>query len=87
MGAPLPVRHRHPTPDLMPSPPRMPPATPCAMQGTQFSKNNNLPAANADSHVPPPKTQPVDPDSLAEDSIQDENFSPELQIVERTSFA
>jgi hypothetical protein len=65
----------------------MPPATPCAMQGTQFSKNNNLPAANADSRVPPPKTQPVDLNSLAEDSIQDENISPELQIVERTSFA
>jgi len=91
MSTPAPVRRRHPTPDPTPSPPGRPsppgtpPAPPGSIQGTELSQTDNLPAANADSCVSPPKTQPVNLDALAEDSILDEDFHPELLTDERTS--
>jgi len=84
-GAPQPVRRGHPTPDLMPSPPGTPPAPPGPIQVTQRLQPDNLPAANADSCVPLPVTQPVNLDAFAEDSILDEDFDPELLTDERTS--
>jgi len=68
------IRHHDPTP----SPPGKPPAPPSPLQGTRRSQTDNLPAANADSRVPLPKTQPVNLDALAEDSIHNEDFDPEL---------
>jgi len=83
--APPPVRHRHQTPDPTPSPPGMPPQTPGPIQGSRGSQNHNLRAANADSRVPLPKTKPVNLDALAEDSLNDEDFDPELLTDERIS--
>jgi len=90
-GAPPPVQPRHetsdPTPSLpgTPSPPGTPPAPSGPIQGTHRLQTNNLPVANADSHVPLPKTQPINLDALAEDSLNNEDFDPELLTDERTS--
>jgi len=90
-GTPPPVRRRHLTPDSRPSLPRTPsplrkpPGPSRPIQDTQQSRTDHLPAANADSCVSLPKTQPVNLDALAEDSILDEDFDPELLTDERTS--
>jgi hypothetical protein len=44
-----------------------------------------VPAANADSCVAHPKTQGVNLDTLAEDSLNDNDFDPELLTDERAS--
>jgi hypothetical protein len=44
-----------------------------------------LPSTNADSCVPLRKAQLVNLDELAEDSLQDEDFDPELLTDERTT--
>jgi hypothetical protein len=44
-----------------------------------------LPEANPDLCVPLPKIQPVNLDALAEDSLNNEDFDPELLTDERTS--
>jgi len=85
LGAPPPVRRRDPTPDVTPSLSRMPPVPPGPIQGTQWSKTIDLPAADADSRVSLLKTQPVNLDALAEHSIPDEDSDPELLTDERTS--
>ena len=61
------------------------PAPPGPIQGTQTLQTDNLPAANADSCIPLPKNQSVNLDALADDSIIDKNFDPELLTDERTS--
>jgi hypothetical protein len=48
-------------------------------------QTDNLPAANADSCVALPKTQGVNLDALAEDSLNDDDFNPELLTDERAS--
>jgi hypothetical protein len=68
-----------------PSAPGTPPAPPGPTQGTQISQTDNLPAANADSCVALPKTQGVNLDALAEDSLNDDDFYPELLTDERAS--
>jgi len=89
-GAQPPVRRRHLTADLTPSlpgtpsPPGTPPASPGPIPGSQRSQTDNLPAANADSRVSLPTTQLVHLDALAEDSILNEDFDPELLTDERT---
>jgi len=97
MGAPPPVQCRHRTPNPTPSPsvtpsqpgtpspPGTPPSPPGPTQGTQISQTDNLPAAKADSRVSLPKTQGVNLDALAEDSLNDDDFDPELLTDERAS--
>jgi hypothetical protein len=46
----------------------------------------NLPAANVDSGVSLAKTQGVNLDALAEDSLNDDDFDPELLTDERASY-
>jgi hypothetical protein len=96
-GAPPPVRHRYRTPNLTPSLPGTPsppgkpslpgtpPAPPGSTQGTQISQTDNLPAANAVSRVSLSKTQGVNLDAIAEDSLNDDDFDPQLLTDERAS--
>jgi len=84
-GAAPPVWCRHRMPDPMPSPPGTSPASLGPIRGTERSQNDNLPAANADPHVPLPKTQLPNLNALSEDSLNDEDCDPELLTDERTS--
>jgi len=77
-GAAPPVRRWHLTPDPTPSSPGIQPAPSGPINGTRRWRTDNLRDANADSHVPLPRTQPVNLDALAEDSILDEEFDPKL---------
>jgi hypothetical protein len=63
-----------------------PPAPPSSIWGTKRSQTDNLLAANEDWGVPLPKTQPVNLDALAEDSLNDEDFDPELLTDDRISY-
>jgi hypothetical protein len=51
----------------------------------QKSETDNLPAANIDCRVPLPKTQHINLDAIAKNSINDEDFDPELLTNEKTS--
>jgi hypothetical protein len=81
----LPFRCGHRIPYLTPSPPSTPLVPPGHIQGTKRSPTDNLPATNADSHVPLPTTQPVNVVALAEDRLKDEGCDSELLTEERTS--
>jgi hypothetical protein len=63
----------------------MPPVQPSSTHGTQTSQTDNLPATNADSRVSLPKTQVVNLNALAQDSLNDEDFDPELLTDEKAS--
>jgi hypothetical protein len=67
------------------SPPGRPTSPTGSIQATKSFQTDNLPAANADSCVPLSKTQPVNLDALAQDSLNDEDFNPELLTDEKTS--
>jgi hypothetical protein len=96
-GAPPLVWLRQRTPNPMPSPtgtpsplgtpslPGTPPVPPRLIQGNKILQTDYSPAANADSHVALPKTQGVNLDALAEDSLNDDDFDPELLTDESAS--
>jgi hypothetical protein len=62
----------------------MPPMAPGPIQDTERLQTDNVPATYADSCVCLPKTQPVNLEAFAEDSIYNEDFDPELLTDERT---
>jgi len=84
-GAPPQVRPRQPIPELMPPPPRTPPAPSGDQNRAQSSKIPNLPAGFEYTHASLPGAQFFNHDTFAEDSEHDEDFIPDLRNDEETS--